>query len=123
MRITGIDHVVLNVSDAERSVAWFRDVLGLEPERLDEWRAGTVPFVSVRINPTTILDLLETERSGENMNHLALVVEGAELQQLLDDGRITADGPHQLFGAQGTGLGVYLCDPDGNGIELRTYGK
>jgi hypothetical protein len=77
----------------------------------------------VRISPTTIIDLLQTERTGENVDHVALVVEEAELQQLLDDGRITGDGPHQLFGAQGIGLGVYTRDPDGNGIELRTYRK
>lgn len=121
MRVTGIDHLVLNVSDAERSAAWYRDVLGMEVLRLDEWRAGKVLFVSVRMSPTTILDLFETERTGENVNHVALVVEGAELQQLLDEGRITGDGPHELFGAQGTGLGVYIEDPDGNTIELRTY--
>ena len=121
MRVTGIDHVVFNVADAERSIAWYRDVLGMEPVRLEEWRAGEVPFVSVRMSPTTILDLLQTDRTGENVNHVALVVEGADLQQLLDDGRITGDGPHRLFGAQGIGAGVYIKDPDGNTVELRTY--
>jgi catechol 2,3-dioxygenase-like lactoylglutathione lyase family enzyme len=121
MRITGIDHIVINVADVERSIAWYRDVLGLEPVRLEEWRAGEVLFPSVRMSPTTILDLFQTDRTGENVNHFALLVEDADLQQLLDDGRITGDGPHQLFGAQGTGSGVYIKDPDGNTVELRTY--
>jgi catechol 2,3-dioxygenase-like lactoylglutathione lyase family enzyme len=121
MRITGIDHIVLNVADVERSTAWYRDVLGLEPLRLEEWRAGEVPFVSVRMSPTTILDLFQSDRTGENVNHFALVVEEADLQQLLDDGTITGDGPHRLFGARGTGTSVYIKDPDGNTVELRTY--
>ena len=27
----------------------------------------------------------------------------------------------QLFGARGTGTGLYVKDPDGNTVELRTY--
>ena len=65
MRVTGIDHVVFNVSDVEKSVAWWRDLIGLEPVRLDEWRRGEVPFVSVRISPGTIIDLFARERSGD----------------------------------------------------------
>ncbi len=30
-------------------------------------------------------------------------------------------GPAQLFGARGVGTGLYIRDPDGNRIELRTY--
>ena len=30
-------------------------------------------------------------------------------------------GPVRLWGAQGWGRGVYVRDPDGNTIELRTY--
>lgn len=29
--------------------------------------------------------------------------------------------PMDLYGARGVGRGVYLCDPDGNRVELRTY--
>src|SRR5687768_5468032 len=74
MRVTGIDHVVFNVSDVEQSVTWWCDLIGLEPVRLDEWRRGEVPFVSVRISPSTIIDLFARGRSGENVNHIALQV-------------------------------------------------
>lgn len=120
MRVTGIDHVVFTVSDVERSVAWYRDVLGLEVLRLEEWREGRVPFVSVRLSPTALIDLMAGERTGENVNHVALLVEG-DLREELEKGTIHGDGPHELFGAQGTGEGVYIEDPDGNTIELRTY--
>ena len=122
MRVTGIDHVVFNVADVEKSVAWWRDLLGLEPVRLEEWRRGEVPFVSVRISPGTIIDLFTRERSGENVNHIALQVEDADLDEIATSGRFdVARGPLELFGAMGHGRGVYVRDPDGNEIELRTY--
>ena len=52
--VTELDHIVLNVSDIDRALTFYTDVLGLEPERLDEFKAGEVGFPSVRINPDTI---------------------------------------------------------------------
>jgi catechol 2,3-dioxygenase-like lactoylglutathione lyase family enzyme len=122
MQVTGIDHVVFNVRDAEASVAWWRDVLGLEPVRLDEWRRGEVPFVSVRISAGTILDLFVTERTGENVDHIAIQVADADLDELAASGRFdVVRGPMDVFGARGQGRGLYVRDPDGNVIELRTY--
>ncbi len=122
MRVTDIDHVVFNVSDAEKSVAWWQDMLGLEPVRLDEWRRGEVPFVSVRISATTILDLFVTERSGENVDHMAINVVDIDLDDLATSGMFdVVRGPVSVFGARGQGRGLYVRDPDGNVIELRTY--
>jgi catechol 2,3-dioxygenase-like lactoylglutathione lyase family enzyme len=122
MRVTGIDHVVFNVTDAERSLAWWQDLLGLPPVRADEWRRGEVPFVSVRISDDTIVDLFELERSGENVDHIAVRVDGVDLAELARDQRFdVVRGPMEVFGARGIGLGLYIRDPDGNVIELRTY--
>jgi catechol 2,3-dioxygenase-like lactoylglutathione lyase family enzyme len=122
VRTKGIDHYVLHVADAERSVAWYGEVLGLQPERLDEWRKKEVLFVSLRVDPTTIIDLLQTPRTGENVNHVAFVVEDVDLDELAASGTVEVDsGPADLWGAQGTGRGLYIRDPDGNLVELRTY--
>ena len=122
LRITGLDHVVLNVTDARRSLAWWRDLLGAEPERLEEWEAGEVPFVSVRLDAGTIIDLFEKERTGDNVDHLCVVVEGADLAEVATSGTFEVlGGPARLFGARGMGTGLYVRDPDGNTVELRTY--
>ncbi len=122
MNPTAIDHVVLTVPDVERTLAWWRDELGLEPERVDEWRRGEAPFVSLRISGDTLIDLFPGERTGENVNHVALVVEGVDLDELAASGRFEVEmGPADLFGAKGVGRGLYIKDPDGNRVELRTY--
>jgi catechol 2,3-dioxygenase-like lactoylglutathione lyase family enzyme len=122
MRITGIDHYVLVVPDVEAVIAWYRDELGLEPERLDEWRRGEVLFVSLRVSATTLIDVCRGDRTGVNVDHVALVVEDVDLDQLAASGRFDVEmGPTDLFGARGTGRGLYIRDPAGNRVELRTY--
>jgi len=124
MRVTDIDHIVLNCADVEKELAWWRDELGLAPLRVDEWRRKEVPFVSVRVNDGTIIDLFEAARSGENLNHVALTVEDVDLDALAASGRYdVVGGPSRLFGARGTGTGLYVRDPEGNVVELRTYGS
>lgn len=122
MRFSGPDHIVLVTPDVERLVAWYRDELGLAPERLEEWRRREVLFVSLRVSETFLIDVLSGERTGENVNHLALTVEDVDLDDLAASGRFKVEmGPADLFGAQGTGRGLYIEDPDGNLVELRTY--
>ncbi len=108
--------------DPERLVGWYRDALGLVPERLEQWRRGEVPFVSLRVSANFVVDVTRGERAGTNVDHLALVVGGVDIDELARSGRFEVDmGPADLFGARGVGRGLYLRDPDGNRVELRTY--
>lgn len=119
--VRGMDHIVLNVADGERAMCWYRDRLGLTPVRYDEWKAGSAPFLSLQVNETTIIDLLETERTGENVNHVALWVEGDVETLLAEDDVELVRRFDSLFGAQGNGPAVYIRDLDGNQIELKQY--
>lgn len=122
LRASGLDHLVLRVGDTRRSVAWYHDRLGLEPERFDEWERGEAPFASVRIDETTVVDLLESPPDGTNVDHVCLVVEGADLGAVArsDDFEVV-EGPDVRWGAQGWGTSVYVRDPDGHLVELRSY--
>jgi len=124
VRVTAFDHVVLNVTDAERSLAFYCGVLGLEPLRVEEWRAGTVPFPSARIDAGTIIDLLPGPApAGANCDHICLVVAPTDLAALAADSRLEVlHGPATRFGARGNGTSLYVRDPDGNTVELRHYG-
>ena len=122
VRVVGLDHIVLIVADVERAVAWYVDELGGEPVRLDEWRAGEVLFPSVRLSATTIIDFVGGERSGQNVDHVCVEVELTDLDAVAASGRFdVAGGPAEVFGARGMGIGLYVRDPDGNTVELRSY--
>jgi catechol 2,3-dioxygenase-like lactoylglutathione lyase family enzyme len=121
VRVVGLDHIVLNVADVERSLAFYCGELGLEPLRVEAWRRGEVLFPSARVDAGTLIDFLGIERTGENANHFALVVE-ADLAAVAASGRFeVVDGPDQRFGARGDGTALYVRDPDGNTVELRSY--
>jgi glyoxylase I family protein len=121
--IRGIDHVVLVSSDPERSLAWYREKFGLQPERLEEWRRGEVPFASLRIDAATVIDVFAGERTGVNVDHVSLVVAPeVDLLAVAASGEFEIDhAPFRIWGAQGHGLGMYVRDPDGNRVELKHY--
>ncbi len=134
VKIIGIDHVVFRVADVERSLDFYLGTLGLEPVRVDEWRAGTVLFPSARVDAHTIIDIFPRELAGDegtddatvarNVDHVCLVVEPCDLQAVADSGTFdVVGGPAELFGARGQGIGLYVRDPDGNVVELRHYGS
>jgi catechol 2,3-dioxygenase-like lactoylglutathione lyase family enzyme len=122
MRVKAFDHVVLNVQDVERALAFYCGPLGLEPVRVDEWRAGNAPFPSVRVSADTIIDIVDKERGESNVDHICLVVEPLDWQEVIDAGTFTVlDGPDTRYGARGEAQSIYIRDPDGNTVELRWY--
>jgi catechol 2,3-dioxygenase-like lactoylglutathione lyase family enzyme len=120
VKVVGLDHVVINTQNAEALLAFYCGELGLEPVRVEEWRQGDVLFPSVRVTPQTIIDLFPADRTGENVNHVCLVIEPTDLDEIADRFP-NAQRAEGLFGAQGYASSVYINDPDGNTVELRFY--
>lgn len=122
MRAVALDHVVLVVADVERCISWYQQKLNLQVERLQQWRSGEALFPSLRIDDCTLIDVVAGNRSGQNVDHLAIVVSDVDLRELADSGTFdVVAGPTEVWGARGMGHGLYVRDPDGNTIELRTY--
>jgi catechol 2,3-dioxygenase-like lactoylglutathione lyase family enzyme len=122
MRVKDFDHLVLNVQDVERALEFYCGPLGLESVRVEEWRAGKVPFPSARISPTAIIDLVSRPRGESNVDHICLVVDPLDWQEVVDSGRFTVlEGPVDRYGARGSAQSIYVQDPDGNTVELRWY--
>jgi len=133
LKISGLDHFVLRVRDLDRALGFYRDVLGLPILFLPEYRAGTRPFVSVRIGEQ-LLDLVpdptyepeEGQRSGGFM-HFCVEIEG-ELEKAIPELKargipVLQDQPVPRMGARGMGMSVYVSDPDGYTLELKESAK
>ncbi|MCP5365730.1 MAG: VOC family protein [Hyphomicrobiales bacterium] len=135
-----IDHVVLWVEDQNRSLAFYADVLGLEPVRAQEFADGKTSFPSVRLNEQTIIDLMHRrqvsfvrtftgggdESGGTPVNHVCLALDALEhaslLARLAAHGVELKSGGENAFGARGhAARSDYFCDPDGNVLEVRYY--
>ena len=129
MIVKGLDHIVLEVADVQRSIDFYVG-LGLRPERLDEYRRGEVKFPSLRINADTLIDVFPPPMHagpkgvGHNLHHFALVTDVtiAEVREALKRLSIEIEQEaDQNFGARGLANSVYVRDPDGNSVEIRTY--
>ena len=135
IKISELDHIVLNVGDIERSLKFYTGVMGLKAERLDEFRSGKVGFPSVRINADTIIDLFPSqerqsmdnvaEKTTGNLNHFCMVTGKEDFAGIVDylkeNSIAIREGPVSRWGARGRATSVYFLDPDGNEIEIRCY--
>lgn len=122
MRVTHLDHLVLTVEDIERTVTFYRGVLGMEAVTFGEGRRA-LRFGDQQIN-------LHRHR-GEFLPHARTPTPGsADLCLLVDSPladvvvELAAAGVPEVsevvdrVGAAGGLRSVYLRDPDGNLIEL-----
>jgi catechol 2,3-dioxygenase len=111
----GAAHLV--VTDVDRSVAWYGEVIGLRTHRHDaagaELGDGRAPALVLHEDPAA-----RTAGRHAGLYHVALLLASrAELARSAV--RLGATGT-EIQGASdhGTHEAIYLADPDGNGLEL-----
>jgi len=125
-----LDHLVLRVIDLERSIAFYRDVLGCT---LVRWR-DELGLVHLRAG-TTLIDLIAVDgelgrpggapaaATGRNLEHFCLRIEpfDADLirSHLRNHGIAMHGDVEDRFGAEDYGPSLYIEDPDGNVVELK----
>jgi catechol 2,3-dioxygenase-like lactoylglutathione lyase family enzyme len=125
MRVDRVDHVVLTVADLDRTVAFYRDVLGMEHVTFGDGRTA-VHFGASKFNLHVAGHEFEPKahRPTVGSADLCLIVDGPldEVIAELATHRVAIeDGPVDRTGACGPMRSVYLRDPDGNLIELSVY--
>ena len=124
LRLEGIDHVALTVRDVARSVAWYRETLGLERRHEEAW--GDHPAVVCAGN--TCLALFPCaapapgpppDRNAIAMQHLAFRVDRTHFekaQAALREREITFQ-----FQDHAISHSITFSDPDGHRLEITTY--
>lgn len=120
-----IDHVLLIVKGLERALAFYRDVLGcrivasLPQYGMIELRAGGSMIDLVDIGGREGAWARPDVAGGRNLDHLCLAISGASEQTLR-----THLAAHAIEiveeDAREDGLSLYVRDPSGNTIELKS---
>ncbi|MEF8774730.1 MAG: VOC family protein [Halobacteriales archaeon] len=131
--VVDLDHVAIRVTDLDRALAFYHDLLGLPVRDRDRYAAGEVPYVAVVAGGRHVHivpdDAAEIDVGGE---HLCLLVQSSavdareELEALLADLRAAGvaieDGePRKRYGAYGRAWAAYVRDPDGRRVELKLH--
>ena len=119
---TRIGHVHLKVADIERSLRFYRDILGFE---VMQWYGEDAVFISaggyhhhIGLNTWQSKGAPPAPLRSAGLFHLAILYpERRELAQAL---RWIVDAGYPIDGASDHGVSeaLYLSDPDGNGVEL-----
>lgn len=117
-----IGHVHLKVADLERSIAFYRDVIGLEVQQRYGTQAAFLSFDGYHhhlgLNTWESLGGPRPARHAVGLYHTAFlfpdrVALARAFKRVLEAG-VELDGAAD----HGVSEALYLSDPDGNGIEL-----
>jgi glyoxylase I family protein len=122
LKVAELDHVVLRCRDQTRTLDFYTRVLGLREER----RIASLGLIQLRAG-ASMIDLVPAAdprgSSGLNVDHFCLGVAIANLADAVDylrANRVEVIGePAMRYGARGSGLSIYVRDPEGNVVELK----
>jgi catechol 2,3-dioxygenase-like lactoylglutathione lyase family enzyme len=121
--ITGMAHACFTVTDLERSLAFYRDALGLKPAFDFINQEGRRFGIYLHLGGRNFIELFEGQlgerAEGQSYRHICLEVDDIESTvQALRDRGIEVSDP-KLGGDRS--WQAWIADPDGNRIELHHY--
>ncbi|MGF1474934.1 MAG: VOC family protein [Geminicoccaceae bacterium] len=120
--IASLDHLVLTVGDLERTLAFYRDGLGMIAKRFkdDRW---ALHFGEQKINLHIAGKEFEpkAEKPVPGSADLCFLTDRplqSVTERLAEAGIDVIEGPVARTGAKGPLISIYCRDPDGNLIEI-----
>ncbi|MBB5622982.1 catechol 2,3-dioxygenase-like lactoylglutathione lyase family enzyme [Pedobacter cryoconitis] len=120
--ISHFDHIVITVTDIERSVNFYESILLMTPITFSNGRRA-MKFGNQKIN----LQLLGQEtrnKAGVGSADICLIsnwTTAKVIAHLQDKNIRILEGPVEKSGANGIIISVYINDPDLNLIEISNY--
>jgi catechol 2,3-dioxygenase-like lactoylglutathione lyase family enzyme len=116
IRVQGLDHVAFAVGDQERSLEWYRELLGLEREFADVW--GDTPAAAMSGGSGLALFKTSGERP-HGFRHIAFRVDRENFDRARRE--LPEKGIELEFQDHDVSHSIYFTDPDGVQVELTTY--
>jgi catechol 2,3-dioxygenase-like lactoylglutathione lyase family enzyme len=132
--VDALDHLVVNVADAEASAQWYERVLGMTRVVFDPGQ-GNAARISMRFGQQKInLRPVRTDKvewftadheaaGSDDLCFLTAATPEAVIAHLRACGVAIEEGPVKKQGALGTLTSVYCRDPDGSLIEISSYDR
>lgn len=132
IEIAGYDHIVLRVKDLEKMIDFYSQVLGAKVL----WRRPDFGLVHLRIGPEMI-DFVPVDgplgvkggaapgAEARNLDHFCFRVlpfDQDAIVKHLEAHNVKVGEIRTRFGSQGTGVSIYLSDPEDNIVELKGPG-
>jgi glyoxylase I family protein len=131
IEIVAIDHIVLRTTKLDEMLGFYCDVLGCGIERETSVETG---LTQLRAG-NALIDLVTVDsdlgrpgggaptRLNNNLDHFCLQLKPipeTEIEKHLAQHGIDAGKFRDRYGAEGMGRSVYINDPEGNAVELRS---
>ncbi|MCC8937652.1 VOC family protein [Bradyrhizobium sp. Arg68] len=132
VKVNALDHLVINVTDVVRSVAWYSRILGMEVKVFDPGKGKTprtsLVFgnqkINVRPRDADKVEWFTADHEAAGSDDLCFLTASTPAEvvaHLKANGVKIEEGPVAKQGARGTLRSVYCRDPDGSLIEISSY--
>ncbi len=132
VKVSALDHIVINVSDVARTTEWYRKILGMEVRVFDpgDGKAKRTSLVfgeqkiNVRPRDADKVEWFTADHEMAGSDDLCFLTSSPPdevVGHLKANGVAIEEGPTKKQGARGTLMSVYCRDPDGSLIEISSY--
>ena len=126
--LVGIDHVVFNVDDMPKAMAFYRDVLGCVPGYsyptmgMEQVWAGAALIVLWDMTHPGAAHAVPAVQGGRNVDHVCIATSPfapEDMRAHLAAHGVAIDREATHGGARGMGHSFYIFDPFGNKLEIK----
>ena len=126
IKISGIDHAAISVSDLDRSLQFYTKVLGLPISKREHQKPGTEYFLDCGLS---LVGLIQGDKNGDKHllqdaglggNHFGFRVSMKEFDAAVEE--LKKQGvPITFTKKRERSWSCYFLDPDGNKLEITAW--